>query len=84
VIETSAEQNVMKSRVELFEQIRRDRRIEGLPIGEPAERQCSSAHGARRTACQALASPPRRKQYSPRLRLATEPYAQICGWLAVA
>jgi predicted DNA-binding protein (UPF0251 family) len=44
---------VVRSRVELFEQIRGDRRIEGLSIREPAERH--SVH--RRTVRQALTSP---------------------------
>ena len=70
----------MRSRVELFEQIRRDRRIEGVSIRELAER-----HGVhRRTVRQALASPlpPPRKQYPPRPRPAIEPYAEIVdGWL---
>jgi len=72
--------NVVRSRVELFEQIRRDRRIKGLSIRELAER-----HGVhRRTVRQALASPlpPPRKQYPPRPRPAIEPYTEIVdGWL---
>ena len=62
-----------RSRVEVFEQIRRDRRIEGLSIRELATR-----HGVhRRTVRQALASavPPPRKQYPSRLRPALDPYA---------
>ena len=53
----------MRSRVELFEQIRRDRRLEELSIRELAER-----HGVhRRTVRQALAAavPPPRKAYPP-------------------
>jgi transposase len=71
---------VARSRVELFEQLRRDRRVEGLSIRELAER-----HGVhRRTVRQALHSPqpPRRKHYPPRPRPAIEPYAEIIdGWL---
>jgi len=66
--------------VELFEQIRRDRRIEELSIRELAER-----HGVhRRTVRQALASavPPPRKTYSPRRKPAIEPFAMVIdGWL---
>jgi hypothetical protein len=53
---------VVRSRVEVFEQIRKDRRIEGLSIRELAERR--SVHP--RTVRQALASPlpPPRKQYN--------------------
>lgn len=69
-----------RSRVEVFEQIRRDRRIEGLSIRELATR-----HGVhRRTVRQALASavPPPRKQYPSRLRPAIDPYAAIIdAWL---
>jgi transposase len=66
--------------VELFERIRRDRRVEGLSIRELAERH--RVH--RRTVRQALASalPPPRKQYPRRPRPAIEPYAAIVdGWL---
>ena len=59
-----------RSRVEVFEQIRRDRRIEVLSIRELANR-----HGVhRRTVRQALASavPPPRKQYPSRQRPAIE------------
>ena len=62
----------MRSRVELFEQIRRDRRLEQLSIRELAER-----HGVhRRTVRQALASavPPPRKAYPPRRRPAIDPW----------
>lgn len=69
-----------RSRVEVFEQIRRDRRIEGLSIRELATR-----HGVhRRTVRQALSSavPPPRKRYPSRLRPAIEPYASIIdAWL---
>ncbi len=70
----------MRSRVELFEQIRRDQRTEGLSIRELADRH--SVH--RRTVRQALAAamPPPRKAYPPRPRPAIEPWtAVIDGWL---
>ena len=70
----------MRSRVELFEQIRRDRRVEDLSIRELAER-----HGVhRRTVRQALGSavPPPRKVYPPRARPAIEPWVSVIdGWL---
>ncbi|MDX6245729.1 MAG: hypothetical protein QOE76_3452 [Frankiales bacterium] len=70
----------MRSRVALFEQIRRDKRLEGLSIHELADR-----HGVhRRVVRQALASPvpPPRKTYPPRSRPAIEPWvAVIDGWL---
>ncbi|MEU7818955.1 IS21 family transposase [Pseudonocardia sp. NPDC049154] len=69
-----------RSRVELFERIRRDRRLEGLSIRELAERH--RAH--RRTVRQALASPlpPPRKQYPRRSRPAMDPWVEIVdGWL---
>ena len=69
-----------RSRVEVFEQVRRDRRLEGLSIRELAERH--RVH--RRTVRQALASavPPPRKQYPPRPRPAIDPYADVIdGWL---
>jgi predicted DNA-binding protein (UPF0251 family) len=62
----------VRSRVELFEQIRRDRRREELSIRELAER-----HGVhRRTVRQALASavPPPRRTYPPRPRPAIDPW----------
>ncbi len=69
-----------RSRVELFEQIRRDRRLEGLSIRELAER-----HGVhRRTVRQALASavPPPRKAYPGRPRPAIDPYLEVVdSWL---
>jgi transposase len=71
---------MVRSRVELFEQIRRDRRVEGLSIRELAERH--RVH--RRTVRQALESaiPPPRKAYPPRRRPAIDPYAAIVdGWL---
>ena len=68
-----------RSRVELFEQIRRDRRT-GLSIRELAEK-----HGVhRRTVRQALACavPPPRKEYRPRPRPAIDRYAPVIdGWL---
>lgn len=70
-----------RSRVELFEQIRRDRRDdEGVSIRELADRH--RVH--RRTVRQALdnAVPPPRKVYPPRPRPAIDPYvAVIDGWL---
>ncbi|GAY08700.1 mobile element protein [Pseudonocardia sp. N23] len=66
--------------MELFEKIRRERRVEGLSIRELAERH--QVH--RRTVRQALASavPPPRKPYSPRPRPAIEPWTAIIdGWL---
>ncbi len=70
----------MRSRVELFEQIRRDRRLEGVSIRELAERH--QVH--RRTVRQALASalPPPRKEYPPRPHPAMDPWMTIVdGWL---
>lgn len=69
-----------RSRVELFEQVRRDRRVEGLSIRELADRH--RVH--RRTVRVALASavPPPRKAYPPRARPAIDPYVEIDdGWL---
>lgn len=69
-----------RSRVELFEQIRRDRRVEGLSIRELAERH--RVH--RRMVRQALVSavPPSRKAYARRSRPATDPYVEVVdGWL---
>jgi len=56
----------MRSRVEVFEEIRRDRRVGGLSIRQLAERH--QVH--RRTVRQALASatPPTRKGYARRFR----------------
>jgi len=66
--------------VELFEQIRKDRRVEGASIRELAGR-----HGVhRRTVRQALeaAVPPPRRPYPQRRRPAIDPYAQVIdGWL---
>lgn len=69
-----------RSKVELFEQIRRDRRNEGLSIRELAERY--RVH--RRTVRQALANalPPPRKAYPRRARPAIDPYADVIdAWL---
>ena len=70
----------MRSRVELFEQIRRDQRVGGLSIRELADK-----HGVhRRTVRQALAAalPPARKSYPPRSRPAIQPWAAVIdGWL---
>ena len=69
-----------RSRVELFEQIRKDRRVEGASIRELAGR-----HGVhRRTVRQALeaAVPPPRRPYPPRSRPAIDPYVRVIdGWL---
>jgi transposase len=68
------------SRVELFEAIRRDRRMEALSIRELAERH--KVH--RRAVRQALASalPPPRKEYVARPRPATDPWAEVIdAWL---
>jgi transposase len=70
----------VRSRVELFEGIRRDRRVEGLSIRELAERH--RVH--RRTVRQALgnAVPPPRKVYPRRPRPAIEQWATVIdGWL---
>jgi transposase len=69
-----------RSRVELFEQIRRDWRAGGVSIRDLAVRH----HVHRRTVRQALASavPPPRKPYPRRPRPAIGPYAAIIdGWL---
>jgi transposase len=71
---------MVRSRVELFEQIRRDRRVEALSIRELAERH--RVH--RRTVRQALASavPPPRKAYARRSRPAIDPYVEVIdSWL---
>jgi transposase len=69
-----------RSRVELFEQIRKDRRVEGASIRELAGR-----HGVhRRTVRQALedAVPPPRRPYRQRSRPAIDPYAELIdSWL---
>lgn len=69
-----------RSRVELFEQIRRDHRVEKLSIRALADRH--RVH--RRTVREALgnAIPPPRKTYPPRPRPAVEAYVEIIdGWL---
>jgi transposase len=71
---------VARSRVELFEQIRKDRRAEGASIRELADRH----HVHRRTVRQAIdnAVPPPRKPYPQRPRPAIDAYvAVIDGWL---
>jgi transposase len=69
-----------RSRVELFEQIRRDRRVAKLSIRELADK-----HGVhRRTVRQALASamPPPRKAYARRSRPAMDPWVEVIdSWL---
>ena len=70
----------MGSRVELFEEIRHDRRSEGLSIRELAERH--KVH--RRAVRQALASalPPPRKEYVARPRPATDQWSGVIdAWL---
>jgi transcriptional regulator with XRE-family HTH domain len=70
----------MRSRVELFEKIRRDRRLDDLSIRELADR-----HGVhRRTVRQALedAVPPPRKVYPARPRPAIDEWATVIdAWL---
>ena len=69
-----------RSRVELFEQIRRDWRAGGSSVRELAVRH----HVHRRTVRQALASavPPPRKAYPPRPSPAIGPYAAVIDeWL---
>jgi transposase len=71
---------MVRSRVELFEQIRRDRRVEGMSIRELADKH--RVH--RRTVRQALdnAVPAPRKAYPPRARPAIDPYVEIIDdWL---
>ena len=70
----------MRSRVELFEDIRRDQRREGLSI-----RELASRHGVhRRTVRQALAAavPPPRAAYPSRSCPAIDPWRELIdGWL---
>jgi hypothetical protein len=69
-----------RSRVELFEQIRRDRRVGGLSVRELADNR----HVHRRTVRQALASavPPPRKAYARRTRPAIDAYVEVIdSWL---
>jgi len=71
---------MVRSRVELFEQIRRDRRVEGRSIRELSE----AHHVHRRTVRQALASalPPPRKVYPDRPRPAIDAYVEVIDeWL---
>jgi transposase len=71
---------VARSRVELFEQIRRDQRVEGSSIRGLAARH----HVHRRTVRQAMASavPPPRQAYRQRPRPAIDPYAAVIDeWL---
>jgi transposase len=71
---------VARSRVELFEQIRKDRRVEGASIRELADRH--RVH--RRTVRQALESavPPPRRPYPRRPRPAIDAYAGLIdAWL---
>jgi len=66
--------------VELFEAIRRDRRIEGLSIRELAERH--KVHRRAVRAALASALPPPRKEYVARSRPATDPWAEVIdAWL---
>lgn len=70
----------MPSRVELFERIRRDRRLEGLSIRELAERHRVHRRAVR--AALASAVPPPRKPYARRLRPALDAWAEVIdGWL---
>jgi transposase len=66
--------------VELFEQVRRDARLEGLSIRELAAR-----HGVHRRAVRAAlecAVPPPRKEYPARERPAIGPWTEVIdGWL---
>ena len=69
-----------RSRVEVFEKIRRDRRVDGLSIRELAAR----VMGCIGVRCQALASavPPPRKQYPARPWPAVDSYVEIVdAWL---
>jgi transposase len=71
---------VARSRVELFEQIRKDHRVEGASIRELADRH----HVHRRTVRLALESavPPPRKPYPRRPRPAIDAYAGVIdSWL---
>jgi transposase len=71
---------VARSRVELFEQIRKDRRVDGTSIRELADRH----HVHRRTVRQALESavPPPRKSYPRRPRPVVDLYAEVIdAWL---
>ncbi|NMM34320.1 MAG: IS21 family transposase [Phycicoccus sp.] len=70
----------MGSRVELFEEIRRDRRTQALSIRELAERH--NVHRRAVRAALASALPPPRKAYGARPRPATDPWAGVIdAWL---
>ena len=66
---------MVRSRVELFEEIRRDSRVEGRSIRELSE----DHHVHRRTVRQALASavPPPRKVYKRRPTPAIDPFVEV-------
>jgi transposase len=66
--------------VELFERIRRDRRVDGLSIRELAVRY--GVHRRAVRAALASAVPPPRKPYARRLRPAIDAWAEVIdGWL---
>jgi transposase len=68
------------SRVELFEAIRRDRRVEALSIRELAERH--KVHRRAVRAALASALPPPRKAYVARSRPAVDPWTDVIdAWL---
>ena len=70
----------MRSRVELFERIRRDRRVEGLSVRALAERHRVHRRAVR--AALASAVPPPRKPYARRFRPAMDAWAEVVdGWL---
>jgi transposase len=77
---SSVEVGMARSRVERFEQIRRDRRVEKLSIRELADKH----HVHRRTVREALANavPPPRKAYPQRQRPAIDPWVEVIdSWL---
>jgi transposase len=70
----------VRSKVELFEQIRRDRRVEELSVRELAERH--RVHRRMVRAALTSAVPPPRKPYVARAKPALDPWAAtIDGWL---
>jgi len=70
----------VRSRVELLEQIRRDRRREELSIRELAERHGVHRRGVRQSFASAL--PPPRKTYPPRPRPTIDPWGGVIdAWL---
>ena len=70
----------MRSRVELFERIRRDRRVEGLSMRELAARHRVHRRAVRAALASAL--PPPRKPYARRFRPAIDAWAEVIdGWL---